>query len=169
MGLLPHLEKWSSAKKFTGERIDREVIERIVDAGRRAPSAKNRQPWRFVVIEDPKLVQRTMDIAYGQPHVGEAGCVVAACTTNIDYRMPNGQLSYPIDITFATSFMMIQATEEKLGSCVVTTFKEDEMKQLITAPYSMRVVLLLLIGVPEVDTFIQDRKSLKSIMSYNHW
>ncbi|MBN1647134.1 MAG: nitroreductase family protein [Spirochaetales bacterium] len=169
MALLPHLEKWSSARKFTGERIDREIIERIVDAGRRAPSAKNRQPWRFVVIEDPKLVQRTMDIAYGQSHVGESSHIVAACTTNIDYRMPNGQLSYPIDISFAVSFMMIQAIEEKLGSCVITTFKEEEMKQLITAPYSMRVVMLLLIGVPETDTFIQDRKSLKSIMSYNHW
>lgn len=169
MGLLPHIEKWSSAKKFTGASIDKEVINRILDAGRRAPSAKNRQPWRFVAIHDTALIQKTMDISYGQTHVGQAGCIVALCTTNIDYRMPNGQLSYPIDLTFAASFMMIQAVEEKLSSCVITTFREDEMKHLLTTPHSMRVVMLLAIGDPEVDTFVQDRKSLKSIMSYNHW
>ena len=169
MGLLPHIENWTSSRSFSGEAVEKQTIERIIDAGRRAPSAKNRQAWRFVVIDDREMIRRTMDIAYGQANVGEAGFIVALCTTNIDYRMPNGQLSYPIDLSFAASFMAIQAAEEGLGSCVLTTFREDDMKQLITAPYSMRIVMLLLVGKPVGDFSKNERKPLKSVMSYNHW
>ena len=90
-------------------------------------------------------------------------------TTNVDYRMPNGQWSYPIDLTMAVSFMMLQASAEDLGSCVITTYDEQELKDILTVPYSMRVVLLLHIGSPADKPFPTQRKPLERIVSYNHW
>ena len=169
MSLVPHIENWQSIRQFSSQTIPKERINRILEAGRKAPSAKNRQPWRFIIIDNPEVKKKIETAAFGQEHVGQAPVIIAACTTNIDYRMPNGQISYPIDLTMAVSFMMLQAQAEELGTCIVTTFDEQEVKEILTVPYSMRVVMLLLLGQVEEKPFPTSRKPLKRIVSYNHW
>ena len=169
MSILSQIKQRQSIKLFTEKAVSQESISSILEAGRAAPSAKNRQPWRFIVIIDKSIRTRIETAAFGQEHVGQAPVIVAACTTNIDYRMPNGQMSYPIDLAVAVSFMMIQAQEEGLGSCVVTTYDEQEIKDILTVPYSMRVVMLLLLGYAKETPFPSQRKSLDRIVSYNHW
>ncbi len=169
MELIPGIAEWQSTRKFTDQIVDTEALTRILEAGRKAPSAKNRQPWRFVVVKDGTTRGRIESAAFGQEHVGQAPVIVAACTTNVDYKMPNGQLSYPIDLTMAVSFMMLQAVSEGLGACVVTTYNEQEIKDILTVPYSMRVAMLLLIGHPADKPFPIQRKPLSRIVSYDHW
>jgi nitroreductase len=169
MGLLPEIEKRASVRSYTDEPVSQEALERILEAGRRAPSAKNRQSWRFVVATDTEVRARIQDAAFGQEYVGKAPVVIALCTTNIEYRMPNGQLSYPIDLSIAASFMMLQATHEELGSCLVTTFREDDVKSILTVPYSMRVVLLLTVGHSDRYSEPLHRLPIDRIVSYNHW
>jgi nitroreductase len=169
MELLPEIENRQSIKDFSAKKIEDEKVTRILEAGRLAPSAKNRQPWRFIVINEDELRAKIQHSAFGQEHVGKAPVIIAAASTNIDYRMPNGQLSYPIDITFAVSFMMLQAEHEALGSCVITTFDEREVKELLTIPYSMKVVMLLLLGYPESRPLKESRKPLERVSAYNHW
>ncbi len=169
MQVLKEIQQWVSIKKFTDDKVDDKSLERILEAGRRAPSAKNRQPWRFIVCRDEGLREKIKEASYGQEHVGQAPVIIAACTTNIEYRMPNGQLSYPVDISIAASFMLIQSRAEELGSCIVTTFDEDEVKDILSIPYSMRVVMLLLIGHPAETPMLNTRKSLARIVGYDHW
>lgn len=169
MGLLPEIERRASVRSYTDEPVSEESLERILEAGRRAPSAKNRQSWRFVVVTDDDTRRRIEDAAFGQEYVGRAPVVIALCTTNIEYKMPNGQLSYPIDLSIAASFMMLQATHEELGSCLVTTFREDDVKNVLTVPYSMRVVLLLTVGHTAGSPEQLHRLPLERIISYNHW
>lgn len=159
----------SSIRNFTEEPVVPEALNRVLEAGRLAPSAKNRQPWRFVVIQNEAVRKRIQNAAFGQEHVGAAPVIIAACTTNVDYRMPNGQLSHPIDISFAVSSMMIQAEAEGLGTCVVTTFDEQEIKELLTIPYLMRVVMLLLIGHPAERSLPAERKPFDRVISFDHW
>ena len=169
MALLREIEERHSVKNFTGLPIEKEKLERILEAGRRAPSAKNRQPWRFIVVDDPAVRLRIQTAAFGQEHVGKAPIIVAGCTTNVDYRMPNGLMSYPIDVAVAVSFMVIQGQAEGLGSCIVTTFDEQELKEILSIPYSMRVVMLLLVGYPAENVLPAQRKPINQIISYNHW
>ena len=169
MDMLPEIVARRSVRAFSSDPVEKASLERILEAGRLSPSAKNRQEWRFIVIQNPELTKGIQDAAFGQEHVGSAPVIIAACTTNIDYRMPNGQLSYPIDTSFAISFMLLQAVREGLGTSIVTTFDEQEVKDLLTVPYSMRVVMLLLVGHPEVEAEPTQRKSLRRIVSYNHW
>ncbi len=169
MELLPQISNRMSIYKYKKTQLTKGSLERILDAGRRAPSAKNRQPWRFIAVQDETIRKRLEKAAYGQEHVGQAPTIIAACTTNIDYRMPNGQLSYPIDLSFSVAFMMLQAEAENLGNCVITTYDEREVKEILSVPHSMRVVMLLLLGQPEERPFPAPRKSLKQIINYNHW
>lgn len=169
MSLLPHIANRVSIQRFTEEKVSPESVNAIMNAARLAPSAKNRQAWRFIVIQDQRVREQIRDAAYAEPHVSTAPMIVAACTTNIDYKMPNGQYSYPIDIAMAVSFMMIQAEEEKLGSCIVTTYDEMSIKEILSVPYSMRVVLLLTVGHPESRPLRAERHSIDQIVAHNHW
>jgi nitroreductase len=149
--------------------LDREILNRILEAGRKAPSAKNRQPWRFIIIEKEELKKKIENAAFGQEHVSQSSVIIAGCSTNIDYRMPNGQLSHPVDISFSMSFMMLQAVREGLGTCIVTTFDEQEVKELLSVPYSMKVIMLLLIGYPSEKPLPELRKPIERIIAFNHW
>jgi nitroreductase len=169
MDILPEILNRKSVRHFSAKAVGKETLRRILEAGVRAPSAKNRQEWRFIAVVKEDVRRRLQEAAFGQEHVGQAAAVIAACTTNIDYRMPNGQLSYPLDITFALSFMMLQAVHEGLGTCCVTTFDEQEAKEILTIPFSMRVVMLLLVGHPAGKTEPAGRKPFKRCVSYDHW
>ncbi len=169
MHVIDEIREWVSIKNFKKDSIDKDVLGRVLEAGIRAPSAKNRQPWRFVVCRDPGTRNRIKEAAFGQEHVGSAPVVIAACTTNIEYKMPNGQLSYPVDLSMAVSFMMIQSRAEELGACVVTTFDEAEVKDILSIPYSMRVVMLLLLGYPAEVPMKSPRKPVSRVVGWDHW
>ncbi|HEY9594519.1 MAG TPA: nitroreductase family protein, partial [Spirochaetia bacterium] len=94
MEILPEIVQRRSIRAFTAQPLEKEQVERILEAGRLAPSAKNRQEWRFIVVQKKEVRQKLMEAAFTQDYVGQAPAIVAMCTTNIDYRMPNGQPSY---------------------------------------------------------------------------
>ena len=169
MGLLPEIQRRTSVREFAPRPVDSARLARIIEAGRLAPSAKNRQAWRFVVVQDQSTRERIRDAAFGQEYVGAAPVIVALCTTNIEYKMPNGQLSYPVDLSIAASFMMLQAVHEGLGTCLVTTFNEDEVKSILTVPYSMRIVAMIALGHAAGSVEKTDRLPLDRVVSYNHW
>lgn len=169
MDLLPEISKRRTIRKFSEKSVERAALDRILEAGRLAPSAKNRQAWRFVAITDRDTRMRIQDAAYGQEYVGEAGALIALCTTNIDYTMPNGQQSYPIDLGIAAAFMMLQAEHEGLGTCPITTFQEAELKSILTVPYKMRVVMLLLVGSAAENPEPSRRFPLDRIVGREHW
>lgn len=169
MALLAEILNRRSIKAFKSKPIEKDKLERVLEAGRLAPSAKNRQEWRFVVLQKEQLREKVKEAAFGDEKVGQAPAIITLCTTNVEYIMPNGQLSYPIDIAFAASFMVLQAVAEGLGSCVLSTYDEQMVRDLITVPYSMRVVLLILLGYPEQVPEASPRKSLKRITAFDHW
>jgi len=169
MDILNVIRNRSTAKSFNGETIDSRVIDRILEAGRLSPSAKNRQAWRFVAVSSEETKKSLSDACYGDPRLIDAGCVIAACTTNIQYTMPNGQLSYPLDMAFAVSFMMLQAEHEGLGTALLATYDERTVKDLLTVPYAMRVVLLLAIGNSPEKQEYRDRLPKERVISYDHW
>ncbi len=169
MEVLPEILARRSVRSFTSKALDRDQVERILEAGRLAPSAKNRQEWRFVVVQKKETRQKIMEASFNQEVVGQAPAIIAVCTTNIDYRMPNGQLSYPVDLAFAASFMVLQAVHEGLGTCCMTTFDEQEVREILTVPFSMRVVVLLLVGHAAENPEPTPRKLLRQISGRDHW
>ena len=146
-----------------------ECVERILQAGRLAPSAKNRQEWRFIVVNRHDLREKLASASFGAEQIETAPVVVAVCTTNVDYRMPNGQLSFPVDLGIAAAFMMLQATHEGVESCAMTTFDEQEVQDLLSIPHAMRVVVMLAFGYTDQQLPPQSRKPLSDIVAYNHW
>ena len=170
MALMPEIEKRVSIRDFTDEPVSEPQVTSVLEAGRLAPSAKNRQAWRFIVATNADLRAKLQAACFGQDYVGQAPVIIAICTTNVEYKMPNGLLSYPVDLSIAGAFMMIQAEHEGLGTCPITTFKEQEVKSLLTVPYAMRVVMLLLLGHPADEPEEKpERNTFDRVVAYEHW
>lgn len=169
MDILEALRKRNTARSFNGEPVKPEILERILDSGRLAPSAKNRQAWRFIAVTQQESKNALKNACFGDDRVSAAACIVAACTTNIIYTMPNGQLSYPLDLAFAVSYMTIQATYEGIASAILGTYNEADVKAILTAPYSMKIVLLLALGHSDDKTLHKDRLPKDRIITYESW
>lgn len=169
MGMLKEISGWVSASEFTDEEVSQESLDHIIEAAWRAPSAKNRQPWRLIVVQDENVRSGIYDAAFRQEHVGQAPVILALCTTNVDYRMPNGQHAYPIDIGIAASFIMLQAKADGLGARAVTTYDEGEVREILTVPHLMRVVMLILVGHTVEEPALKERRPFDQIVSYDHW
>jgi nitroreductase len=159
-----------SVRRFTGEKIDEPTLNRVLDAGRRAPSARNRQKWKFVVVTDEKL-KRTLatDIAE-QPWIAKAGVVVAVVSTE-DYTMHCGVPAGYVDCAIAIDHMTLAAVAEGLGSCWIGHFDQDACKRLLEVPDACEVVELLPIGRPAGDAGEgeQSRKPLQEVVSYDRF
>lgn len=169
MKLLDVFNRRYTARSFNGIPVDPEAIERILEAARLAPSAKNRQVWRFIAITRDEIKSELKDACFGDERIVQASCVIAACTTNIQYTLPNGQLSYPLDLAFAVSHMAIQAAYEEIDSAIYGTFNEDSVKKMLSVPYSMKVVLLIALGYSDEKNYYKDRLAKNRVISYNHW
>lgn len=141
--LLSAIKKRYSLRKFSDQPIEEEKRTALLDAARLAPSARNVQPWKFVVIDDPAKRAALTDICKGQSFVSQAPITIALCVNNTDYTMTCGQTAAIIDAAIAGAYIGLQATEMGLGSCWVGAFYADQLGDLINMPRDYTVVGLL--------------------------
>ena len=157
--------------------VEADKLERILEAGRLAPSACNAQPWRFVVVTDPSLAEKVGKAAAGLgmnkfAKDAPVHILVVEESANITSRL-GGKLKgkhFPlIDIGIVAAHMVLAAESEGLGSCILGWFDEKEIKSLTGIPSSKRVLLDILIGYPVKEKRKKIRKESGKIISYNSY
>jgi nitroreductase len=159
-----------SVRSYLGKPVEREKIMALLEAARIAPSAGNRQEWRFIVVTDDKTRKKMAKAAAGQVFVGEAPCVIACCADSDNHEMRCGQLCYPIDVAIAIDHITLSAVELGLGTCWIGAFHEDKVKKILNIPKTIRVVELLTLGYPQDKTIRKkNRYELKEIVFYEEW
>lgn len=169
MELAEAIQKRRSIRKYLPRKVENDKLDRVLEAARLAPSAKNLQEWRFVVVRDEGRRKRLAEAAKGQTFVGEAPVVIASCATITDYVMTCGQLTYPIDLAIAVEHMVLQATAEGLGTCWIGAFYEEEVKRILNIPPEVKVVALLPMGYPDESPFPRPRKVKDEIVAFETW
>ena len=159
-----------SVRAFQDKDVAEEVITRLLGAARLAPSASNRQEWRFVAVRDATTRKRLAQAAHGQSFVGEAPVVLACCAEADGHVMSCGQLSYPIDVAIAIDHLTLCAVAEGLGTCWIGAFDEAQVRDILGIPPEIRVVELLPIGYPK-DPSVREKKRLPldQIVRYERW
>jgi nitroreductase len=157
-----------STRSFLDRPVEEEKLEKILEAGRLAPSARNMQDWRFIVVRDEATRQRLAEAARNQEFVGQAPVIIAACGTS-DLVMTCGQPAYAVDVAIAVDHMTLAAFSLGLGSCWIGAFYEDQVKKILGVPNEVRVVALLPLGYPEGPTPATPRKSLEDVVAYERW
>jgi len=170
MDVFEAIKKRRSVRAYSERAVEEDKLLKILEAARLAPSASNRQEWRFVVVKDKKTRQELCAAAKGQKFVAEAPIVIACCAETNNHTMTCGQASYPIDIAIAIDHMTLAATELGLGSCWVGAFYEEEARKILDISKEIRIVELLTLGYPKEDTVpVKERLALKDIVFDGKW
>jgi nitroreductase len=153
-----------SVRKYRPEPIPNDRLEMIFEAARLAPSAGNRQPWRFVVIRDADRKKALAEAANNQSFLSEAAAIVAAVgDPEVSTRW------HEKDPMTAIEHMALAATTLGYGTCWIGAFDEDAVKHLLKIPAKMRVVALLPIGIPNETPAPKPRKQLSEIFFKEEW
>ena len=169
MELFQAIRARRSIRHYLEKPVEPEKLQRILDAARLAPSANNRQEWRFVVVRDREKRQQMIAAAANQEFVGQAPVVIACCSVEDQTIMRCGHPAYAIDLAIAIDHMTLAAAALDLGTCWIGSFFEDSVRQLLKIPQSVRIVELLTLGYPAEHPDPRPRKALKDIMCDDVW
>jgi len=169
MDVMEAILKRRSIREFLDKPVEKEKLERVLEAGRQAPSASNAQPWRIVAVTDAATRKKLARAARGQDFVGQAPVVLVGCATKTDRVMTCGQHSYPIDLAICMTTMSLAAVGEGLGTCWVGAFHEDQVKEILGIPEEVRVVELMPLGYGESQPAARPRVPMSDFAVMEKW
>ncbi len=168
MTVLEAIRKRYSCRAYQDRSIERGKLDNILEAARLAPSAKNMQDWRFVVVTD-KETKRQVAETTNRPEVFEkAGAIIAACS-NSDYVMRCGQAIGPIDVAIALEHICLQAAELGLGTCWIGSFDPKKVRRTLGIPDDIVIVELMAVGYPADNRPEPKREPMDRIACYEKW
>ena len=160
-----------SVRSYKPDAPSQDVIDRILEAVRIAPSGSNRQPWKFILVTDPGLKEELAAACGNQEFVGEAPIVVVACGHDINYNRGGymREMSFILDVSIAFTHLILAARAEGLGTCWIGSFDNRKVKELLGIPDDHDVVAISPLGYPDGEAFRETdrRKPLSEIASKN--
>ncbi len=163
------IEDRRSIRIYKTADVEEDKVYKILESARIAPSAANRQKWKFVVVRDQKARENLVDACNGQKFVADAPVLIAACSTESDTIMPCGQYAYTVDLSIALSFMILQATELGLGTCWLGAFNEKMVKNILGIPDNIRLVGIITVGYSDEKPAARPRKNIEEIVAKEIW
>ena len=159
-----------SVRLFKDKDVPEDIVLKLLEAARLAPSASNRQEWRLVIVRDAAIRKKLALAAKGQKFVSQAPVVLVCCAETDGHVMTCGQLCYPIDLAITIDHITLCAVAEGLGTCWIGAFDEDQVKDILGIPSQVRVVELLPIGYPQDPAVMKkSRLAIEDIVKYEKW
>lgn len=161
METISAIQKRRSLRKFRDESVPKEAILKILDCARLAPTARNVQPWDFIVVTDPETRKKIASLASNGPFIKEAPvCIVVVCQET-KYYLEDG--------CAATENILLASADMGLSACWVAGDKKDycrEILKLLSVPSGYKLVSMVALGAAEPDNTVPLKKDLKQIV---HW
>jgi len=158
-----------SVRSYEKKGIPQDVLLKVLEAARLAPSANNRQPWRFVVVRNEAKRAALAKAAKEQQFVAEAPVVIAAVALEPERVMTCGVPTYAVDLAIAVDHITLAAVQQGLGSCWIGAFYQEDVKKILKIPAEYKVAALLTLGYPRDQARFKNRKSLDEIVCYEKW
>lgn len=168
-----------SDRKYNNKTIEKQKLERIIEAARMSPSANNEQPWKFIIVTENKLIKEIAEAASSElfrmnKFVDQAPVLfvivrekpdlaskIGAVVKNKDYSL--------MDIGIASENICIQAKAEGIGSCIIGWFNERKIRKILSIPRSKRVELIITLGYSLSELREKNRKPAEVTISYNKY
>jgi nitroreductase len=159
-----------SVRAFVDRPVNDDELARVLEAARAAPSARNGQETRFVVVRERAMRERLASEAARQPFIGTAAVLLACCARTDGRVMRCGQAAYPIDVAIAVDHLTLAAAALGLGTCWIGSFDEALVKELLGIPREIRVVQLMPLGWPaDPAPGAKSRLPLDEIVHRERW
>ncbi len=163
--LLEFLKTRRSIRKFKPKQVPEDLILKILDIARYAPSAHNSQPWRFIVVKDPKIKEELANIHGGaKPLHNAPQAIVVVSDKNAS---PS---SYLIDGANATIYIQLAAHALGLGTVWIQTMRNiKDIQRILDLPENLVPVAILAIGYPDEQPKIRERLPLEKLVYYDKY
>jgi nitroreductase len=153
-----------SVRKFKQISIDKMDLDTLAKAAIWAPTAGNHQPWGFICLTDQEMIQKIITVAPGL--FGNPKAIICVCLdhkktikiTNKDGREVSSPLGY-WDCSMAAQNILLRACDLGLGSCVVASFNQDAVRELLEAPLHFEPLMLIILGYPDQTPKAPKRKT----------
>jgi nitroreductase len=167
MDVFEAVQERRSIRAYQDTPVPREKLEKILEAARLAPSARNAEPWHFIAVTDSEK-RKILSKGRFAKFLTQAPLVIVACGDK--KASPDW---YAIDVALAVENMILTATSEGLGTCCVGSFNEKEVKAALKVPENFEVLLLLAVGYArekldlssKLLRLVRTRKTLSEIAS----
>jgi nitroreductase len=156
-----------AVRKFTSQPLSEEVILAILNAGRRAQSSKNTQPWQFIAITDKAILQQLSTCGEWAGHLAGAALVVAILTPD-----PNEKFQTMFDAGQAAAYMQLAAWELGVGSCPASIYEPEIARQFLGFPPEYHLRIALSFGYPQDGEILEKapkKGGRKAISDMVHW
>jgi len=161
MDALEALRTRRSCRRFAADEVGRDLLEQILDSGRLAATARNEQPWEFVVVTDRTARSEIAAMTDYGPFIADSPVCIAVLATDTKYYLEDGSA--------AAQNMLVAAHALGLGACWVAGDKKPYAPKVVArlgAPAEMKLVALIAVGRPEGDLPNPKKRSLDEV---SHW
>jgi nitroreductase len=162
-----------SVRGYRSDPIPKDVLDRVLDAARLAPSGSNRQPTRYVLVEAEEARKRLAELCHNQHFIAEAPVVVVACGGEIPSNRGGymGRYSMLVDVAIAVDHLTLAARAEGLSTCWIGSFDNAAIKDSLGVPEEVQVVALTPLGYPQGEPFkeTKDRLPLSELVRKERW
>ncbi len=158
--------KRRSVRQFGGRPVPYDILKKCLNAARLAPTAANRQLWKFIIVDDEKLLPQVFDTVgtwAGQPRP-EGGWpqerrpeayIISLIDSSLEAELGGNRTDTNYDIGMAAENMILVALEQGVGSCVIASFNPDKLRRVLNIPNEYEVALVLALGFPDENPVVE--------------
>jgi nitroreductase len=160
-----------SIRGYAQRSVPPEMLEKVLEAARLAPSAKNLQPYHIIVVQRPEQMER-LHAVYPAPFFKEAPVVLAVCMEPAaawTRDRHDGKHYAEVDATIAADHMTLEAEDLGLGTCWIAAFDPVKTREVLELPEGVEPLVLLTLGFPTDSGREKKRKSLEELVRYERW
>ena len=167
MDILDLIKERRSVRSYKSDPIPQKSLDKILEAARFAPSARNSQPWKFILVSDSEKKKELAKAANDQMFISEAPLIIVGVALDPEHLMPCDVYSYPVNLAIAMDHITLAACEQGLGTCWIGAFSQQEAKNILNISDDNKIVAIMPIGFPADSPSPKKRKELKEIIVWN--
>jgi len=153
-----------SVREYSDKKVDKATLEKVIDAGRVAATARNEQPWEFIISSDKEILNKICSMCPNGPFIKDAPHLIAVFSKDTKY--------YIEDCSAATQNMLLAIEALGLGGCWVAGDKKDyieEVRKIFNVPEGYKLVSMISVGYPKKPQGPKKKKDLKEVLRWEKW
>jgi nitroreductase len=170
MDVMEAIKGRRSIRTFKSQNVPQELVDKLIDAAIRAPSAGNIQPWEFIIVRRLKIKRGLAEAALQQKFIEEAPVVIVVCAdenrSSQRYGVRGKTLYCIQDTAAAVQNINLAACSLGLGTCWIGAFREEEARKILRVPRRIRPMAIIPVGYPAEAPSPRSRRPLNDVIHY---
>lgn len=173
MTFLELAQKRRSLRTYHPYPVEKEKLDYVLECARLAPSWKNLQCWRFIVVED-EVQRQALTTAFAETNPGrkallQAPLIIVLCGVPEESEVWEGKDYMMLDAGLAMEHLVLAAAEQGLGTCWQGLFSEERAREILKVPENVRIIAMTPLGYPAEERNPRPRKELSQIVYQGIW